>query len=97
MPDESAIMQKEQLWRLLVDTVHAIPMFKNHKRFVEEVMIKEKPDISSKELSIQLNITLGEAIVILEELRGGKREPNATKAQTAPQERADRSILDFAK
>jgi hypothetical protein len=99
MPNEPAAMQKEELWRLLVDVVHAIPMYKNHKHFVEDVMIKEKPDISSQELAIQLNITLAEAIVILDELRGGKREPkapNAANALASSPKKTDRSLLDFA-
>ena len=75
MPDEPSALQKTELWNILLDTVHALPMFKNHKRYVEEVMLKEKPDISSKELAIQINIPLGEAIVILYELRGGRQEP----------------------
>lgn len=95
MPSESVSLQKEELWKLLVDTVHAIPMFKNHKRFVEEVMIKEKPDISSKELAIQLNMTLAEAIVILDELQGGKRGPGAANAATTSPKGTDRSLLDF--
>jgi hypothetical protein len=97
MPSELVTMQKEELCKLLVDTVHAIPMYKNHKRFVEEVMLKEKPDISSKELAVQLNITLAEAIVILDELRGGKREPNTANASINAPKGTDRSLLDFSK
>lgn len=35
-------------------------------------MIKETPEISPKELAVQLNIPLGEAVVLLDEIRGSK-------------------------
>jgi hypothetical protein len=97
MPDELSTMQKTELWNILVDTVHVLPMYKNHKRYVEGVMLKEKPEISSRELAIQINVTLGEAIVILDELRGGKHESNAANAPAGPPKGTDRSLLDFAK
>ena len=62
-------MQKDELWKLLVDTVHSLPMYKHHKHYVQEVMVKERPEISAKELAVQINIPLGEAIVLLDEIR----------------------------
>lgn len=98
MLNEPVAMQKEELWKLLVDVVHAIPMYKNHKRFVEEVMMKEKPEISSQELAVQLNMTVAEAIVILDEIRGGKRDPRVTPPFTSsPSKASDHSLLDFTK
>lgn len=97
MPDELSTMQKNELWQILLDTVHALPMFKNHKRYVEEVMLKEKPDISSKELAVQINVTLGEAMVILYELRGGKHEPTVDKVATSPTKATDRTLFDFSR
>ena len=97
MPDEPSALQKTELWNILLDTVHALPMFKNHKRYVEEVMLKEKPDISSKELAIQINIPLGEAIVILYELRRGEAEPAVTNVATSPSKGPDRTLLDFTR
>ena len=96
MPDELSALEKTELWNILVDTVHVLPMYKNHKRYVEGVMLKEKPEISSRELAIQINVTLGEAIVILDELRVGKHESDAANAPSPPK-RTDRSLLDFAK
>lgn len=90
------VLGRDELWRILVETVHALPMYGNHRRYVEEIMIKETPEISSQELSVQLNITLGEAIVLLDEIRGkGAKSvtqsvaPNVTKT-------TDRSLLDFS-
>lgn len=96
MSNQPIPLEKEELWNLLVDTVHAIPMYKAHKRFVEEVMIKEKPDISSKELAVQLNLTLGEATVILYELRGGKNEPKAPTPSMNPPKATDHTLFDFS-
>lgn len=88
-------MTKEDLWKLLVDTAHALTMYNNHKRYVEDVMLKEKPDISTQELAIQINVTLGESIVILDELRGGKTPPKATEASSA-QKSSDRTLFEFS-
>jgi len=80
------------LWKLLTETVRALPMYKHHKHFVEDVMLKEKPNISSQELAVQLDITLGEAVVLLDELRGeGTGAVGASDASKRP----GRTLLDF--
>ena len=85
-------LQKDELWKLLVDTVHSLPMYKHHKHFVEDVMLKEKPDISPQELAVQINVTLGEAIVLLDELRGeGTRAIKSGDSSKPP----GRTLLDF--
>lgn len=85
-------LQKDELWRLLTETVHALPMYKHHKHFVEDVMLKEKPNISPQELSVQLNITLGEAVVLLDELRG---ERSGTVTSSDVSQRPGRTLLDY--
>ena len=88
-------VEKEQLWKILVDTAHALLMYKNHKYYVEEVMLKEKPDISPQELAIQLNIPLGESLVLLAETRGDVGKP---KGPDQPAVKAnDRSLFEFSK
>lgn len=88
-------LQKDELWKLLVDTVHALPMYTNHKRYVQEVMLKETPDISAKELAVQINIPLGEAIVLLHEVRGTSL-PQATPDSASNSEKSvNRTLLDF--
>jgi len=82
------------LWELLAETVHAFPMYKYHKRYVERSILPEKPRISAKEMALLMGIPLGESIVILEELRpASKTRPEAgsgAKATTA------KSILDYS-
>ena len=92
MSQAPAGLQKDELWKLLTETVHALPMYKHHKHFVEDVMLKEKPNISPQELAVQLNITLGEAIVLLDELRG---EGTGTVVSSDPSKRTGRTLLDF--
>lgn len=87
-------LQKDELWKLLAETVHALPMYKHHKHYVEDVMLKEKPNISSRELAVQLNITLGEAVVLLDELRGDGTGARAV-ATSDPSKRPGRTLLDF--
>jgi hypothetical protein len=57
------------LWKLLVDVVHSLPLYPNHKGYTRGVLLIEKPDLNSLELSQLLDMPLGEAIVILEELK----------------------------
>jgi hypothetical protein len=65
---------KEKLWSILIETAHSLVMYPNHKAYVRETVLQEKPDITPAELSVRLNMTLGEALVILHELA---REKNA--------------------
>ena len=87
-------IEKEELWKILVDTAHALLMYKSHKYYVEQVMLKEKPDISAQELAIQLNIPLGESLVLLAETRG---EVTRAKAPEQPSvKKNDRSLFEFS-
>ncbi|MCW4003061.1 MAG: winged helix-turn-helix domain-containing protein [Candidatus Bathyarchaeota archaeon] len=61
-------MTKEQLWLILVETVHAAVMYPAHKAYTREEILREKPDITPAELAARLNMPLGEALVILREL-----------------------------
>ena len=73
-----------------MDSVHALPMYNQLKRYVQEVMLKEKPEILAKELAVEVNIPLGEAIVMLEELRN----PTIPTAQSR-EKSSNRTLLDF--
>ena len=59
---------KEQLWLILVETVHAAVMYPSHKAYAREEILREKPDITPAELANRLNMPFGEALVILYEL-----------------------------
>jgi hypothetical protein len=59
---------KEKLWPILVETVHASVMYPTHKAYTRETILQEKPDITASELANRLNMSLGEALVILHEL-----------------------------
>ena len=59
---------KEKLWLILVDTVHKVVMYPNHKAYTRDIVLSEKPDITPTELANRLNMSLGEATVILDEL-----------------------------
>jgi hypothetical protein len=60
---------KEKLWPILVETVHAMVMYPYHKAYTRDVVLHEKPDITPQELASRLGIPLGEALVILYELK----------------------------
>ena len=63
---------KNELWPILVETVHSLVMYPSHKAYTREAILAEKPNIEPADLSSRLNISLGEAIVILAELNGEK-------------------------
>ena len=60
---------KNRLWPILVETVHALVMYPHHKSYTREVILNEKPNTKSNELAARLGIPLGEALVILHELK----------------------------
>jgi hypothetical protein len=64
---------KEKLWQILVETVHAMVMYPRHKAYTRDVILHEKPDITPQELAARLGIPIGEALVILYELKNEKR------------------------
>ena len=88
-------LSKEELWNALVQTAHALLMYRNHKHFIEEILLKEKPDISPQELAIRLSIPLGEALVLLSEVRGELGKPKGAKEATSRSD--DRTLLDYTK
>jgi hypothetical protein len=59
---------KETLWPTLVETVHSLVMYPNHKAYTRLVILSEKPEITPADLAVRLKISLGEALVILYEL-----------------------------
>ncbi len=65
---------KEKLWPILVETVHALVMYPNHKAYTKEVVLHEKPDIKPEELAVKLGMPLGEALVILYELANERKQ-----------------------
>lgn len=56
-------------WHVLVETVHALPLYASHKAYVRDKILLSKPDITVEELVSRLGMTSGEAMVILWELR----------------------------
>jgi len=84
----------EALWEILDETVRALPMYKYHKRYVERSILPEKPQISAKEMSLLMGMPLGEAIIILEELRPASKTQTTTGTEGKPL--AVKSLLDYS-
>jgi hypothetical protein len=66
---------KEKLWLILIETVHSLVMYPHHKAYTREVILHERPDIKPRELAARLGVSLGEALVILYELKIKSHEP----------------------
>jgi len=65
---------KEKLWEILIETAHRLVMYPYHKAYTRDVILHEKPEITSAELVVRLNMPLGEALIILHELAEEKKE-----------------------
>ncbi|MCL7394380.1 MAG: pantetheine-phosphate adenylyltransferase [Thaumarchaeota archaeon] len=61
--------KSDPLWSILVDVVKILPRFQEHLAYVRDEILPKRPDISAEELSRMLSLPLGEALVILDELR----------------------------
>lgn len=66
-------LERNPLWLILVEAVHALPMYPSHKAYVVDTLILESPHISAEDLSLRLDIPLGEAMVILHEIEEEKQ------------------------
>ena len=66
------------LWPILVEVVHCLPMYSHHKGYVREFILNEKPEIKPRELASLLGIPLGEALVILYELKSENFEDESS-------------------
>jgi len=75
MPMNLEEFTKEKLWLILVETVHAAIMYPSHKAYIRDVILHRKPDVTPTELTNRLNMPLGEAIVILDELAEERKSP----------------------
>jgi hypothetical protein len=64
---------KEQFWQLLVDAIHLSVMYPTHKAYTRDTILPKQPEIQAMELSELLGMSLGEALVILSELRQDKK------------------------
>jgi len=65
--------EKNNLWPILIETVHALTMYPYHKRYIKNVLLQRHPNKKPEEISIDLNIPLGEALVIYHELKFEKK------------------------
>ena len=65
--DEFKKYVDNMLWPILVETVHKMIMYPHHKAYIIDTMLKENPDLNSNMVADTLNISYGEALVILYE------------------------------
>ncbi len=57
------------IWLILVETAQKLPMYNSHMSYTRDSILPLKPEISPEQLSQRLDMPLGEALVILNELR----------------------------
>ncbi len=62
-------LKKHPLWSILVETAHRNPLFPGVCSYARSNIIPKRPDITPRELASTLSISLGEALVLLDEIR----------------------------
>ena len=62
--------RENPIWHILVETAQKLPMYKAHLNYTRDIILPETNKITPEELSQRLDISLGEAIVILSEING---------------------------
>lgn len=67
--DEFGEYVNDPLWPILVEAVHANVMYPHHKAYVAERLLNNHPEITARELATELGIPLGEALVIIYEIK----------------------------
>lgn len=58
------------LWDILVETARRSPFYPGLSGYVRSEIIPKEPDISAKELASRLSISVGEALVLLDDMKG---------------------------
>ena len=62
------------VWTILVETVHKMILYPHHKAYIQREIFNKNPDISFQDVALNLEISRGEALVILYELKKEKTE-----------------------
>ena len=62
------------VWTILVETVHKMILYPHHKAYIQREIFIKNPDISFQDVALNLEISRGEALVILYELKNEKTE-----------------------
>lgn len=57
------------LWMILVETAKNLPLYRAHLNYTKDVILYDNDNITPEQLSQRLDIPLGEALVILSEIR----------------------------
>lgn len=65
---------KEKLWLMIVETAKANVMYPTHKAYTRDTLLRENPELTANELAMRLNMPIGEALVILDELRSEEKK-----------------------
>ncbi|TFF67217.1 hypothetical protein EU520_01595 [Candidatus Thorarchaeota archaeon] len=66
---DSTDFKTHPLWKILVETTHRSPLYANLTGYVRESVLPVEPEIGPRELATRLAISVGEAMVILDDIR----------------------------
>lgn len=62
-------------WVILQETVKSMVLFPHHMAYTRDHILPTRPSITPEELAIQLEIPLGVALVILDQLKTEQQQP----------------------
>lgn len=62
-------------WAILQETVKSMVLFPHHMAYTRDHILPTHPSITPEELAVQLDVPLGVALVILDQLRTEQQQP----------------------
>jgi len=62
-------------WAILQETVKSMVLFPHHMAYTRDHILPGRPYITPEELGIQLDVPLGVALVILDQLKTEQQQP----------------------
>jgi hypothetical protein len=69
VPSEDKSAGARDWWVILQETVKSMVLFPHHMAYTRDHILPNRPSITPEELAVQLDVPLGVALVILDQLR----------------------------
>jgi hypothetical protein len=74
VPSEEKTAPARDWWAILQETVKSMVLFPHHMAYTRDHILPSRPSITPEELAIQLDISLGVALVILDQLKTERQQ-----------------------
>ncbi|MFX1534889.1 MAG: hypothetical protein ACFFDI_11755 [Promethearchaeota archaeon] len=76
-------LEKVELYILLRDTVKRHPLFPKYLAWIKNEILPEKDNIDAETIAMNLNITLGEVLIIFDEILASAQKTASETTETS--------------